>query len=135
MPKINLADVKGLDPIPNGWYDAEVVHAEEGTSQAGNEKIDLRWKVLAGEFEGRLIFDNLVFTESTLWRVKQTLIALGFDADFKGSVDGEELLGRHAEILVSTQVGSVDEESGEKYPDRNRVNRSRPSSLDVEDLL
>ena len=104
MPKINLADVKGLEPIPAGWYDCEIVHSVEGVSQAGNEKIELRWKVIQGQYEGRLVFDNLVFTESSLWRVKQALIALGFDAEYKGAVNADDLLVIHAEILFNIQV-------------------------------
>jgi len=123
MPTIDFSEVKDLEPIPNGSYDAEIVFAQEGVSKNDNPKIDLRWKVLAGEFAGRQVFDTLTFTQNSMYRVKNTLKALGFAPAFKGEVVGGDLIGMQATIVVSTDPGSTDPVSGEEYSPRNKVSK------------
>jgi len=127
MPAIDFSNVKGLEPIPVGAYTASITSAERKTSQAGNEMINLQWKVSGGKYDGRIVFDSMVFTEKTLWRVKAALIALGYSKTFSGEVDPDQLVGKTATILVEIEVGrGTDQETGEPYPDRNRVRRIKP---------
>jgi hypothetical protein len=136
MPTIDFSEVQGLDPIPEGDYDAEIVYADEGESQSGHPKIDLRWKVLSGEQEGRQVFDTLSFHPKALWRTKATLMSLDFPDDFTGEVTGEELLGRVARIKVKIDPSSgTNPDTGEPYPERNRITKVTPSDMSVEDLL
>jgi hypothetical protein len=136
MPAIDFSEVKSLDPIPDGSYSAEIVYAEEGTSKAGNPKIDLRWKVIDGEFEGRLVFDVLTFTPAALFRVKNTLKALGWEDSFSGEVAAEDLIGRQATIVVSLQRNTEsDPATGEAYPDRNKVVKVKPLGLGISGLF
>lgn len=123
MPAINFAKVQGLEPLPAGVYTATIVKAEVGTSKAGNEKIDIQWKVEGGKHDGRVIFDTLTFTEKALFRVKATLKGLGFPADFRGEVKPEDLVGRTAKITVDIQPGNGIDASGEPYAARNRVKK------------
>lgn len=123
MPAINFANVKGLEPIPPDTYMATIVKAEAGVSNAGNEKVDLQWKIDGGDYDGRIVFDSLVFTENSLFRVKNTLLGLGFPKDFKGDIDPESLVGEAAEIVVDIQPGNGTDENGEPYPARNRVKK------------
>jgi len=124
MPSINFAQVKGLEPLPVGVYTATIVRAEVGVSKAGNEKIDLQWKVEGGPHDGRIIFDTLTFTEKALFRVKATLRGLGFPDNFRGEVKPGQLVGKAAKLVVDIQLGEgVDEATGEAYPPRNRVKK------------
>lgn len=105
MPTIDFDKVEGIKPVPAGEYPATIVAAEEGVSQNDNEKIDVQWRLDTGEKEtdGRIIFEPLTFTEKTLWRVKKTLLALGFDKKFDGEVTGEMLVGKQAIIVVDIE--------------------------------
>ena len=123
MPSINFAKVQSLEPLPAGVYTATIIKAEQGISKAGNEKIDIQWKVEGGAHDGRIIFDTLTFTEKALFRVKATLQGLGFPADFKGNVSAEDLVGRTAKITVDIQAGNGIDETGEPYAPRNRVKK------------
>lgn len=124
MPSIDFSAVKGLEPLPVGKYPATIVAATEGQSKALNPKIDLSWKIVGGKFDGRIIFDSLVFTPQTLFRVKGTLVQLGFKKDFKGSVGPQDLIGKSAEIFLEIEASTqIDEDSGEPYPPRNRVKK------------
>lgn len=124
MPAIDFSKVQGLEPLPVGTYTATIVKAETGESKAGNEKIDIQWKVDGGPLDGRIVFDTLTFTAKAEFRVRATLIALGFDKKFKGEVRPEQLVGKTAKIVVDIQAGNgVDPETGEPYPPRNRIKK------------
>lgn len=139
MPTIDFSEVKDLVPIPNGPYDAEISFAQEGVSKAGNQKIELRWKVLGGEFANRLVFDNLTFTPNALFRVKQCLAALGWDVKAKGSqeIGAADLVGLQATIVVGLDKQEGTDESGEEYAPRNKVIKYKPvgSAVDVASLV
>lgn len=130
-PSIDFTNVPSLDPVPDGVYQAEVVHAEEGMSKTGNPKIDLRWKIVGGEFDGRQIFDTMSFHPDALWRTKLTLQGMGFSKDFSGDVGASDLVGLTAELVVIKETGRKDQASGEDYPDRNKITRVRRQSGDV----
>jgi len=124
-PSIDFSEVKGLEPIPPGNYLATIVKAEEGVSQKGNPKIDLQWKVVdeEGNFDGRIVFDTLTFTEKALFRVKSTLRAVGFDKDFSGEIDCDDLIGESAMLLVEIEASGQISPDGEPYPPRNRIRK------------
>lgn len=123
-PAIDFSKVQGLEPVDVGTYTATITKAEAGTSKAGNEKIDIQWKIEGGKYDGRVIFDTLTFTEKALFRVKATLTALGFSKNFKGDVDPNKLVGKTAKLTVDIQPGNgVDPDTGEAYPSRNRIKK------------
>ena len=126
MPTINFADVEELKPIPPGKYSATIVKATEGISKAGNEKIDLQYRIEGAKFDGRIVFDTLTFTAKALFRVKNTLRGLGFPAKFKGEVNPGDLVGKSAKIVVDIQPGNGVDEDGDTHPARNRVKKVTP---------
>jgi len=124
MPSIDFSAVQGLEPLPVGRYPATVISAVEGLSKAGNPKIDLQWKIASGKYEGRIVFDSLVFTPQTLFRVKGSLVGLGFPKNFKGNVGPQDLVGKNAELVLDIEASTqLDESTGEPYPPRNRVKK------------
>jgi hypothetical protein len=125
-PVIDFTEVKGLDPVPAGKYEAKIVHAEEGQSNSGNPKIEIRWEItFPAESAGRLVFDTLSFHPDAQFRVKDTLMALGFDSEFKGEVTGASLIGKEAQLTITIEASSQLDESGDPYPPRNKVKRVR----------
>jgi len=121
--------VKGLEPLPDGTYTAEIVEAKEGSSQAGHPKIDLQWTIISpAEHAGRRIFDILSFHPDALFRTKATLVGLGFDGSFKGEISTEQMIGRKALLTVSTEVSTQTDPDGNPYPPRNRVKKVRAIS-------
>jgi len=138
---IDFASVpKGDEPVPAATYGCTIVHAEATTSKSsGNPMISLRWRIDDdGEYYHRTIFDQLVFTQAALWRVRQLLEALGYADTFKGEINPESLLGESATLQVVIQAGKgVNPETQEPYPPRNSVKRYLPAgtSQQVADLL
>ena len=136
MPIIDFDEVPGIDPIPEGKYDCEIVSAQDAVSKTGADKIALRWKVLEGEYAGRMIFHDLSFHPNALWRTKQILINLGYDAKFSGEVDSEELLGLMGELTINIRTSDqVNPDTGEVYDPQNNVVKVRPAGTILEDLV
>lgn len=135
LPRINFADIKGPEPVPAGEYLVEVQTAVEAVSKAGNPKISLRLRIVGGAFDGKNIFDDLTFTENSMFRIKQFMIATGSDPEFEGDVDVEEFIGKTVMAKVVIDQGRSNEE-GELYPPQNRVKKYfSAESTSLEDLM
>jgi len=135
MPTINFADVPSIEPVPSGTYTAEVVFAQEGRSKTGHAKIDLRFKIIGGEYDGRQILDTMSFHPQALWRTKMTLQAMGFKKDFAGEVDVDDLLGRIVTLTVAIEESSSTDDNGDPYPARNRVVKVKPASASAASMF
>ena len=103
MPRIDFSkidDVQDFSPIPAGTYQVKVADVEETTTQNGDPMWKMVLQVTKGEHEGRRLFDNLVFTERALSRVKLVCSSLG--ADVIGAVDltPDMLLGKECQATT-----------------------------------
>lgn len=59
-PSTVPADDRNFDPLPNGQYEAEIVASEVLDTKSGNgRRLALTWKIVAGPFENRQIWQNL----------------------------------------------------------------------------
>jgi hypothetical protein len=68
----------GAFAVPEGEYLIKVIDADEGISQAGNEMIKPVFRVIFEDgTEGPKVYENLVFSEKTKWRVDQFVAACG----------------------------------------------------------
>lgn len=90
-----------LDP---GKYRFKIVDAEQTTSKAGNEMIEIAARQIDEEGnEGRKVWDYLVFTEKALWKVNSFLEACGKhpgeDEDY--TMDPDDMIGWEFEAEVS----------------------------------
>jgi hypothetical protein len=139
---IDFSAVPSQDPIPNGMYNAVIKRAKQGVSGTGNGKIDLQWAVEGGDHDGRIVFDTLAFHPNALWRVRDTLRAIGFPENFKGAIDPEALLGEVAVIEVGTRPikrngNEIDPNTNKPYGNTNTVERvhARGAIKTVEDLI
>lgn len=114
MPKIDFSkydDVDDYSPLPEGSYVCAVSSIEEAYTKAGDEMWKLQLDVIEGEFEGRRIFDNLVFSEKAMKRVKLVVSRLGIDVSGEIDLTPEMLQGRVA--LVSVVVEEYENAAGE----------------------
>lgn len=104
--------------LPAGKYTATVMNSEEKTSKSGNEMIELRLEISGDDIEegkGPIVYDNLVFTENSAWRIDQFRSALGEDIveGAEVEVEPDDLLDARVSVTLS-----VDEYEGKK---RNKV--------------
>jgi hypothetical protein len=120
MPRVdfpNIADTTDFAPLPDGDYVCQLTDIEIDRTRAGDEMWKLRWAVQAGEFAGRLLFDNLVFSDRALSRVKLVCGVCGVDTSGPVDLDPPMLLDKRA--LVSTyQEEYVDGQGRTKVANR-----------------
>jgi hypothetical protein len=76
--------------LPEGVYQFQVMDAEETESQAGNPMVKLKLAVVNDpQYNGRVVFDNLVVTASMARRLAAFASAAGLD--FRMGVDPEAM--------------------------------------------
>lgn len=86
-------DANPFERVPAGTYTVSVYDAELTESQNDNPMLKLTLAVLDPEYEGRYIWDNIVFTDKTVQMAKSKLWRLGLEID-----DLEELEDRYEEL-------------------------------------
>ena len=116
MPSIDFTAVDeaaDFSPLPDGQYRCRLDQIEPDRTQYGDEMWKLRFAVEDEPFQGRFIFDNLVFSEKALGRVKLICSRLGLDVS--GAVNVTPELLRHRVCLIEVESEEyVDEEGNTK---------------------
>lgn len=108
MPRVNNpkaipeADGSNRDPVPPGTYLCRVQKVEEKETKAGDEMWSLWLQIEQGEHQGKMIFDNITFSEAGLPRVKLVCSRLGIDMNVEGHIDlsTDMLEGKVADVTV-----------------------------------
>lgn len=121
MPKIDFSridDVQDYSPIPAGKYLCAVENVEEAQTQNGDEMWKLRFRVADGKHTGRMIFDNMVFSEAALKRVKLICSRLGLDVSKELDLTPAAIKGRAC--LLTVDIEDYEDSEG-KTKKRNVV--------------
>ena len=121
MPKIdfaNIDDVQDFTPLPDGEYLCRLAEIEEASTYNGDELWKLKFEVTDGEFAGRYIFDNMVFSEAALKRVKLICSRLGIDVS--GEIDLTPSMLEGATCYITTEIEEYEDNEG-KIKRRNTV--------------
>lgn len=105
---------RSFNPLPEGEYDFSVTNAEETTSSKGRAMIKLRLKVFSGAVETS-VFDYLVFTDKSQWKIYSFCKAVGLAEKFKaGEIEALDCQGRTGRVKLK-----IDKSDG--YDDKNAV--------------
>ena len=106
MPDIDFSqidDVPDFSPLPDGKYRCKLVEVEETSTQNGDEMWRLTLEVEAGEFRGRRIFDNMVFSKAAEQRVKLICRGLALNVAGKLTLTPGVVEGRSCYVTVTTE--------------------------------
>ena len=115
MPKVDFStvdDVEDFSPLPEGKYLCRLTGIEEASTQYGDELWKLRFEVIEGEHAGRYIFDNMVFSQAALKRVKLICSRLGLDVS--GEIDLTPALLEGRTVWVEAQTEEYEDKEGRK---------------------
>jgi hypothetical protein len=97
----------GSGPIPDGEYLVAVDVAQERTSQRGTHGVALQLRIVGGQFDGRLLFDDLWITPAALGYVLHRLRCLGIAVPAGPFIlDPERLVSRRARVVVRQEEGA-----------------------------
>lgn len=124
MPKVDFNDVpdtEDFSPLPDGDYRCRCDEIKEEVSKNGNDMWNMTFIVTGGEYKNRKIFDNMVFTEKAMNRVKLISHRLGgIEVDTIGEIDLRPpmFIGKEV-ILTVIETSYADSEGNEKK--KNKV--------------
>jgi hypothetical protein len=106
---IDFAGVEAMDlsPVPAGTYECEVVQCKQQKASTGKPMLVWAFKILDEGFVGRRVFLNTVLSGDARWKLKQTLMGLGFTeedlaADF--DLDPQEMIGLTCYVVVTQSL-------------------------------
>lgn len=131
MPKLPKNQAKAtneakssFEPLPEGVYaakldDVEVKEGPKGTYWSWS------FKVVGGDFNGRLLWVSTSLADKALWKLKEVFQA--FDAD--PGTDTDELIGQH--VLLGVKQ-TVQEQGANKGELTNQVTNVRQIPEDYE---
>jgi hypothetical protein len=114
MPRVDftdIGDVCNFAPVPDGEYLVRLVDIETDRTKSGDEMWKLRLMVEGGEHDGRLLFDNMVFSSKALSRVKLICSSLGLDVSGVVDLDPTMLLDQRA--LITTYQEEYQDDRGQ----------------------
>lgn len=126
----DLTDVKedsGFEIIPKGTYSAIVDEMDFGESTSGNPMMTTKFKIVEGEYEGRVVWDYWVFggkgAEFGMGKLKKFLTRVMPEVDLsnfnpQAFAESGEAIGRELQISLKIQTQKSGEYKGEK---RNQV--------------
>lgn len=127
----NIEDVEDYSPLPDGQYLCQLIKVEEAFTHNADPLWKLRFEVVQGPHTGRFIFDNMVFSERAMKRVKLICYALGLDTSLEVELIPDLILERHCYVKVVTEE-YVDNEGNTKC--RNSVPFAGYVQVKEEDL-
>ncbi len=79
--------------LPVGVYQFQIVDAVEAESSSGNPMVKLKLSVVNDpQYNGRMVFDNLVVTASMARRLKSFADAAGLD--FRMGIDPSQMMNK-----------------------------------------
>lgn len=95
-------DADSFITVPEGTYLCRIGEVREATTREGGAMWGLRWEVADGDHAGRTaVWDNLIWSDRGLPRVKRVLALLGFDVSGPLDIDAHDLMGRRAHVEVA----------------------------------
>jgi len=118
MAKVNMGkveDAQDFTPIPDGEYLARVAEVDDTKpTQANDEMWRIRYEILEGEYAGRYIFDNLVFSAKALKRVKLVFSRLGLDVTQDQEAEWLPAMIQDKQVKITVITEEYEAEGGTK---------------------
>lgn len=108
MATINFLAVRGellYQPLPRGKYFCTIDEIMTDKDTNGHEMWSIRFKVVEGKYEGRFLFDCLLFKGAGLERVKNLCEALGLDVSREINLTPDLISGRSCAVATDIMGG------------------------------
>lgn len=109
-----------FQPLPNGDYDFTIKQAEDKRSSSGNDMIEMQLTVWDNDGRERTIFDYLVDSDASEWKVRSFADATGLrEAYDTGNLQASDCVGASGRVTLRIQAARV--VNGKSYDARNTV--------------
>ena len=120
-----VAPQEAFDPIPAGWYPAQIVESEmKAGSKPGSAYLAITLQIMGGDFNNRKVFDRFNLQNANPVAVEIAYRSLSAVCHAVGLIqvaDSQLLHGRPMMVKVSVRPARVDPTSGSAYDASNEV--------------
>lgn len=120
-----VAPQDAFDPIPAGWYPAQIVESEmKAGSKPGSAYLAVTLQIMGGEYNNRKVFDRFILQNANPVAVEIGYRALSAVCHAVGLLqvpDSQLLHGKPLQVKVSVRPASVDPTTGTAYDASNEV--------------
>lgn len=111
-------ELQALNLLEPGEYDFEIIKAEDRRSKSGNEMIALTIKVWDHAGKERTVFDWLLDSELSHYKIKHFCFSVGLEDKYElGLLESNDCWGRKGILKLGIQKDKT-----KQYPDKNVVN-------------
>lgn len=108
-------EAQDFGPAPAGTYLCRVTEAKAATTRYDDEMWKLTLEIAEGQYKGKQIWDNVVFSQNAMGRAKLICRSFGLTTQGETDIFPEDLRGREAYVTVEV----------EDYVNKEGVNRQR----------
>ena len=91
-------DPKVFDPIPKGYYDAEIINITQEHASTGTAYLNVEFEILGPTHEGRHMWANIYLTDKARWKLAALVSAAGLG--MVDELDTDLLIGKRLRIAV-----------------------------------
>ena len=120
-----VAPQEAFDPIPAGWYPAQIVESEmKAGSKPGSSYLAITLQIMGGDFNNRKVFDRFNLQNANPVAVEIAYRSLSAVCHAVGLIqvaDSQLLHGRPLMVKVSVRPARVDPTTGTAYDASNEV--------------
>ena len=124
-----VAPQEAFDPIPAGWYPAQIVESEmKAGSKPGSAYLAITLQIMGGDFNNRKVFDRFNLQNANPVAVEIAYRSLSAVCHAVGLIqvaDSQLLHGRPLMVKVSVRPARVDATTGTAYDASNEVKATR----------
>ena len=104
-------DPKSFNPIPDGYYEAQVVDVSLENASTGTAFLNIEFAILGPTQVDRHVWANLYLTEKARWKLAALVNAVGLGMVDK--LDTNQLIGKKVRIRIK----KADDSFGDSRPD------------------
>lgn len=100
-------ETNSFDPIPKGTYHATIFEVQNQETKKGDPMLVFQFKIVEEKQNNRRAFLNHVIKPTTLWSLKNTLLAAGLseeELDGELDLDLDDLCGRMVRIVIGHET-------------------------------
>ena len=91
-------DPKVFDPIPKGYYDAEIINITQEHASTGTAYLNVEFEILGPTHAGRHMWANIYLTDKARWKLAALVNAAGLG--MVDELDTDLLIGKRLRIAV-----------------------------------
>ena len=114
-----------FDPLPAGWYTANITQAElKATNDGNGQYIKLRYDITGPSHQGRVVFGNLNIKNASAkaeeigrQQLGEVMRAIGLSR----VTDTDQLIGGSLGIKLDIRAARTDDKTGKTYDAANEV--------------